>query len=298
MTSGREPRGQPARGQQSPRSESPRSESPRSAGPRSDSPRSESPQAVNTPPEGQGAAFAGPESPRGPAAGPRAAGRRAAGPPAGRHGAAAPGLRRGLAAEFAAVLPRGRRGLLALLGALAIVGAGILAGVALTQGAGGPPAPAGTAGPQAVTAGQAGSAAGFTMTVPAGWQTSRQGASTDFTSPAGRVSILVTPMAAGGVTAAGPLRRQLAAALKQGRFPGYQLVGGRPFTFQGGAGAAWQFTWQPASGGQMEALEIAFRITTVAGRQAYLVRESAPVTGWVAAQPVFRNALSTFRTRS
>ena len=196
------------------------------------------------------------------------------------------------------MLPRGRRGLLALLGALAIVGAGILAGVALTRGSGGPPAPPGTAGPQAVTAGQDGSAAGFTMTVPAGWQTSRQGASTDFTSPAGRVSILVTPMAADGVTAAGQLRRQLAAALQQGRFPGYELVGGRPFTFQGGAGAAWQFTWQPPGGGRMEALEIGFRITTGAGRQAYLVRESAPVAGWAAAQPVFRDALSTFRARS
>jgi hypothetical protein len=276
-----------------PRPAGPRSDGPRSAGPRSDGPR-----AGNAPPDDQGAAFLGPQSPRGPAAGPRAAGLRAAGPQAGRHGAAAPGLRRGLAAEFAAMLPRGHRGLLALLGALAIVGAGILAGVALTRGSGGPPAPAGTAGPQAVTAGQAGSAAGFTMTVPAGWQTSRQGASTDFTSPASRVSILVTPAAVDGVTAAGQLRRQLAVTLKQGRFPGYQPVGGRPFTFQGGAGAAWQFTWQPVNGGRMEALEIAFRITTVAGRQAYLVRESASVAGWVAAQPVFRNALSTFRIRS
>jgi hypothetical protein len=223
---------------------------------------------------------------------------RAGGAQAGRHGAAAPGSRRGLAAELVAMLPRGRRGLLAILGALAIVGAGILAGVALTRGSGSPPAPAGTAGAQAVTAGQGGSAAGFTMTVPAGWQTSRRGAGTDFTSPAGRVSILVTPVAADGVTAAGQLRRQLAIALKQGRFPGYELVGGRPFTFQGGAGAGWRFTWQPAGGGRMEALEIAFRITTAAGRQAYLVRESAPAAGWVAAQPVFRSALSTFRARS
>jgi hypothetical protein len=280
------------------RSAGPRSAGPRPGGPGPDGPRPDGPPPGNTPPDGPGAAFPGPESPRGPAAGLRAAALRAAGPQAGRHGAGAPGLRSGLAAELAATLPRGRRGLLALLGALAIVGAGILAGVALTRGSGGPPAPAGTAGPQAVTAGQAGSAAGFTMTVPAGWQTSRLGPSTDFTSPAGRVSILVTPAAADGVTAAGQLRRQLAVLLKQGRFPGYQPVGGRPFAFRGGAGAAWQFTWQPVNGGRMEALEIAFRITTAAGSQAYLVRESAPVTGWVAAQPVFRNALGTFRTRS
>ena len=136
------------------------------------------------------------------------------------------------------------------------------------------------------------------MTVPAGWRTTRRGGGTDFASPAGDVSILVTPTAAGGATAPGQVRRQLAQVLRQGRFPGYEPIGGRPFTFQGGSGVAWQFTWQPASGGRMEVLDIAFRITTPAGRQAYHVRESAPEATWEATQPVFRNALSTFRPRS
>jgi len=224
----------------------------------------------------------------------------APGPQAGRHGAAAPGLGRGLAAELVAMLPRGRRGLLVLLGALAIVGAGILTGVALTRGSGGTGAPARAAGSQAVTAGQAGSAAGFTMTVPPGWQTTQRGAGTAFTSPAGDVSILVTPAAAGAgrVTAPGQLYRQLGRVLQEGRFPGYAAIGTRPFTFQGGAGVAWQFTWQSASGARMEVLEIAFRITTPAGRHAYLVRESAPAAAWAASQPVFRQALRTFRARS
>ena len=208
---------------------------------------------------------------------------------AGRHGAAGPGGPRGLAAELAAVLPRGRRGLLAVAGAVAIVGAGILLGVTLTHGTGTPP---GTPGG---TASQPGSAAGFTMTVPAGWRTTPRGGGTDFASPAGDVSILVTPTAAGGATAPGQVRRQLAQMLRQGRFPGYQPIGGRPFTFQGGSGVAWQFTWQPASGGRMEVLDIAFRITTPAGHRAYRVRESAPEAAWAATQPVFRNALSTFR---
>ena len=211
---------------------------------------------------------------------------------AGRHGATGPGGPRGLAAELAAVLPRGRRGLLAVAGAVAIVGAGILLGVTLTHGTGTPPgAPGGTAS-------QPGSAAGFTMTVPAGWRTTPRGGGTDFASPAGDVSILVTPTAAGGATAPGQVRRQLAQVLRQGRFPGYQPIGGRPFTFQGGSGVAWQFTWQPASGGRMEVLDIAFRITTPAGHRAYHVRESAPEAAWAATQPVFRNALSTFRPRS
>ena len=193
------------------------------------------------------------------------------------------------------MLPRGRRGLLAVAGALAIVGAGILVGVTLTHGSSGAAVPAGAPGG---TAARAGSAAGFTMTVPAGWRTTRRGAGTDFASPAGDVSILVTPTAAGGATAPGQVRRRLAQALRQGRFPGYEPIGGRPFTFQGGSGVAWQFTWLPASGGRMEERDIAFRITTPAGRQAYHVRESAPEATWEATQPVFRKALSTFRPRS
>ena len=169
------------------------------------------------------------------------------------------------------MLPRGRRGLLAVAGALGIVGAGILVGVTLTHGTGGAGAPAGTPGGTAA----AGSAAGFTMTVPAGWRTTRRGAGIDFASPAGDVSILVTPTAAGGATAPGQVRRQLAQVLRQGRFPGYKPIGGRPFTFQGGSGVAWQFTWQPASGGRVEVLDIAFRIITPAGRQAYHVRIGA-----------------------
>jgi hypothetical protein len=183
------------------------------------------------------------------------------------------------------MLPRGRRGLLILVGALAIVGAGILAGMALTRGNSGASPPAR-------------SAAGFTMTVPSGWRTSRQGAGTDFTSPAGDVSILVTPTAAGKVTAPGQVRRQLARAVQQGSFPGYQPIRRRAFTFRGGAGLAWQFSWQPASGGRTEVREIAFRLTTPAGDQGYLVRESGPAASWTVTQPVFRQALRTFRVRS
>jgi tRNA A-37 threonylcarbamoyl transferase component Bud32 len=229
--------------------------------------------------------------------GPQSAGGQVAGPQAGRHGAPAPGFRRGLAAELAGILPRGRRRQLLLLGALAIVGAGILVGAMLARGSSGTGALAGAPGSPGAPANQAGSPSAFTMTVPAGWHTSQRGAGTDFTSPAGGRSILVTPAAAGGATVSAQLRRQLARGLRQGRFPGYEPVGGRPFTFQGGTGVARQFTWQPGSGGRMESLDIAFRLTTPAGRRAYLVRESAPAAAWAAAQPAFRHAMSTFRAR-
>jgi hypothetical protein len=196
------------------------------------------------------------------------------------------------------MIPRGRRGLVVLLGALAIVGAGVLTGVGLTRGSSG--AAAGAPRSAAVPAGQAGSAAGFTMTVPAGWQTAQRGAGTEFTSPAGDVSILVTPTptATGGLTALGQVRRQLAQIVAQGSFPGYAPLGRRPFTVQGAAGVAWQFSWQPASGGRMEVRDIVVRLTTPAGRHAYLVQESAPAAAWTVTQPVFRTALSTFRARS
>jgi tRNA A-37 threonylcarbamoyl transferase component Bud32 len=248
-------------------------------------------------PESQGPESQGPQSLGPQSLGPQSAGAHAAGPQAGRHGAPAPGFRRGLAAELAVMLPRGRRRQLLLLGALAIVGAGILVGAILARGSSGTGALAGAPGSPGATASQAGSPAAFTMTVPAGWHTSQRRAGTDFTSPAGGVSILVTPAAAGGATVSAQLRRQLARGLRQGRFPGYEPVGGRPFTFQGGAGVARQFTWQPGSGGRMESLDIAFRLTTPAGRQAYLVRESAPAAAWAAAQPAFRHALRTFRAR-
>ena len=191
-----------------------------------------------------GAHAAGPASGRAHPAEPAPVRAHAAGPAPGRHGAPAPGLRRGVAADLAAMLPRGRRRLVVILGALAIVGAGILTGMALTSGGSGSVSPPAAA---------AGSATGFTMTAPAGWQTAQHGASTKFSSPAGNVSILVTPRSADRGRGLGQPRQLLAQALKQGRFPGYLAVGGRRFSFTGGAGMAWQFTWQPghreASGG-------------------------------------------------
>jgi eukaryotic-like serine/threonine-protein kinase len=214
-----------------------------------------------------------------------------AGPVAGRHGAPAPGLRRGLAADLSAMLPRGRRGLLVILGALAIVGAGILAGMLLTSGGSGSGSPG-------AAAARAGSAAGFTMTAPAGWQTAQQGAGTKFSSPAGDVSILVRPTSAGRARGLSQTRQLLARALKQGRFPGYLAIGRRRFSFTGGTGMAWQFTWQPGTGRRREVRDIAFRATARSGGRAYLVQESAPVVAWAASQPAFRQALSTFRAGS
>jgi hypothetical protein len=190
------------------------------------------------------------------------------------------------------MVPRGRRGkLLVIVGALAIVVAGILAGMALTQGASG----SGSAAPPGR---QAGSAAGFTMAAPAGWHTAQRGVGAKFSGPAGDASILVTPTSADGIQGPGQTRLLLARALKRGNFPGYQAIGGRPFTFRAGTGVAWLFTWQPASGGRREVRDMVFRAAAPGGGRAYLVQESAPVVAWAARQPEFRQALNTFRTGS
>jgi hypothetical protein len=136
------------------------------------------------------------------------------------------------------------------------------------------------------------------MTAPVGWHTAQQGVSTKFSSPAGDVSMLVTPTSAGRSRGLGQTRRMLAQALKPGRFPGYLAIGGRRFSFTGGAGETWQFTWQPATGRRREVRDIAFRTATRSGGRVYLVRESAPVVAWASSQPAFKQALSTFRAGS
>jgi hypothetical protein len=224
---------------------------------------------------------------------------RLAQPPAGRHSGTSPRPGDGLLARVSAVLPKERRGLLGVLAAVAavaILGASILGGVAWTHG---------TAAAQSapyhsysVSGAQAGTAAGFTMAVPTGWQEIRRGPSTDFSSPADRLSIGVTPTSFGGAGAAGEALRLQAQAVRNGTFPGYQPIAVRPFHFRGGLGVAWAFTWQPLRGGRAEVLDVALRLATPAGHQAYLVRESAPAVDWTASQPVFSAMLRTFRTHA
>ena len=108
------------------------------------------------------------------------------------------------------------------------------------------------------------------------------------------MSILVTPTSAGRARGLGQPRQLLVQALKRGTFPGYLPIGGRRFSFTGGAGMAWQFTWQPSTGRRREVRDIAFRAADRGDGRAYLVQESAPVVAWAASQPVFRQALSTF----
>ena len=152
------------------------------------------------------------------AAGPAPGRAHAAGPAPGRHGAPAPGLRRGLAADIAAMLPRGRRRLLVILGALAIVAAGVLTGMALASRGGGSGSPSSGRG-------------------RIGGLLHHDGPRRVADSPAGGQHQILEPgrrrvdpghaASAGHARGLGQTRQLLAQALKQGRFPGtWRSAGG------------------------------------------------------------------------
>ena len=194
------------------------------------------------------------------------------------------------------MLPRGRRRQLLLLGALAIVGAGILVGAILARGSSGTGALAGAPASQGGTANPTGSPATFTMTVPAGWHTSQQGAGTDFTSPARDRSILVTPAAAGGATVSAQLAGNWRGACGRAASPAIsRSAGGPSLPGRGRGGPAVHLAARPRRPDGIAGHRVPAHHP--AGRQAYLVRESAPAAAWVAAQQAFRRALSTFRAR-
>jgi hypothetical protein len=108
----------------------------------------------------------------------------------------------------------------------------------------------------------------------------------------------VTPASFGAPAAIGAARLLEAQALQQGTFPGYRRIAIRPFQFSGGTGVAWQYTWQPLTGGRAEVMEALFRLATPSGSQGYLVQETAPAATWVLSRPVLDEALRTFRTHS
>ncbi|MFI5064175.1 MAG: serine/threonine-protein kinase [Streptosporangiales bacterium] len=201
----------------------------------------------------------------------------------------------GMAATAAALLLRNRGAWLAALAAVAMVSLVLSVLVARAHRA----AAASTAGYRTVqvSGAAAGSAAGFRMKIPAGWQSAQRGPTTAFTSPDGSTVIQVTPAVFHAARAVGEARLLEALALRRGTFPGYQRITLHAAGFHGRPGAVWQFTWQPASGPRAEVSEWLFRLATQAGPQAYLVQESAPATAWLQDQAAFTTAQGTFQSQ-
>jgi tRNA A-37 threonylcarbamoyl transferase component Bud32 len=199
--------------------------------------------------------------------------------------------RRGVLADLSGLRPDRRGVLLACLAGLTVLGVGLIGGLAWSHGAG-------RYHSYSVSGRTAGAAAGFTTSVPADWQMAQRGPTTVFTSPSGRTTLQVTPTSFGAPGAIGAARLLEAQALQQDTFPRYRRIAIRPFQFSGGTGVAWQYTWQPLSGGRAEVMEALFRLATPSGSQGYRVQETAPAATWVLSRPVLNEALSTFRTHS
>jgi len=198
----------------------------------------------------------------------------------GRHGAQAAGH---------------RRWLLAGLGAIGVVCAGIVGGLAIGQ-SGRSSLPAGYHW-YTVPAAEAGTAAGFTMAVPNGWQASTRGLITDVVDPVGHAAVQVdlAPFEAGSAFGEASLLEE--QAVTDGSFPGYHRVALRSFTFHGSLGAAWEFTWQQPGSGRAGVLDVLFKERAAAGRQAYRLQLSAQAADQAASRAIFAEALRTFDPR-
>jgi eukaryotic-like serine/threonine-protein kinase len=202
----------------------------------------------------------------------------------------------------------GSRVLIFSLAGAAIVIVGLVAGVLFARAAGhGQPAGSGSGGPSpaasALPAGYhwytqptaAGTAAGFAMAAPDGWQHSRQGPATELRNPVtgGTITASFTPF-----TVSGPVREARAlelAAVSRGTYPGYRRIAITPWLLRGQLAGAWRFSYRQPGTGLVEGLDVVSDLSTAAGPQPYELLVTAPVASWPASNAAFAEALRSLR---
>jgi hypothetical protein len=186
--------------------------------------------------------------------------------------------------------------------------AGLVAGVLFTRASGGgQSATGGTGRPSAAArnlpAGYhwysqlsaAGTAAGFAMAVPDGWQGSRQGTATTVRDPVtgGTITAAFMPF-----TVSGPVREAEAleiAAVSRGAYPGYRRIAITPWLVRGRLAGAWRFSYRQPGTGLIEGLEVVSGLPGAGGPQPYELRVTAPAANWPASRAAFAEALRTLR---
>jgi eukaryotic-like serine/threonine-protein kinase len=146
-----------------------------------------------------------------------------------------------------------------------------------------------------VSGATAGTAAGFKVAVPVGWQVTTKGAATYLDAPLGSASIEINLAT---FAYANPLREaqylnQTAAA--DGQYAGYQLTAISPVIYRDAPAATWRFTWKPGLLGRVTRLEYLFGRATPAGRQDYALSVSAPTLQFPAANVIFGVILASFQ---
>jgi hypothetical protein len=143
----------------------------------------------------------------------------------------------------------------------------------------------------------AGTAPGFVMAVPAGWQARQQGTTTYLRNAAsgGIISVSRPP-----VTVSGPVREARAlerAALGNGSFAGYRRIAITPFVLRGKLAGAWRFTYRQPGTGAMDGLVVVTPGGTPGNGQPYELMATAPAAYWPHTRTVFGEALRTFSPR-
>jgi hypothetical protein len=113
--------------------------------------------------------------------------------------------------------------------------------------------------------------------------------------PAGGGGIEVSLASFTAAQPTGQARREQAAAIAGGEYPGYRLTAIEPAEFRGRAAAAWRFTWRSGVLSRTTVLTLLVTLPTAAGAQPYTLSVSAPSLAFPAARKVFDTALTTFR---
>jgi hypothetical protein len=143
----------------------------------------------------------------------------------------------------------------------------------------------------------AGTAPGFMMAVPAGWQARQEGTTTYLRNAAsgGIISVSRPPVAVSGpVREARTLER---VALGRGSFAGYRRIAITPFALRGKFAGAWRFTYRQPGAGAMDALVVVTLGGAPGNGQAYELMATAPAAYWPHTRTVFAEALRTFSPR-
>jgi len=143
----------------------------------------------------------------------------------------------------------------------------------------------------------AGTAPGFMMAVPAGWQARRRGTTTYLRNAAsGGIISVSRPQ----VTVSGPVREARAlerAALGKGSFAGYRRIAITPFVLRGRWAGAWRFTYRQPGTGAMDGLVVVTPGGVPGNGQPYALMATAPAAYWPHTRTVFAEALRTFSPR-
>ena len=209
----------------------------------------------------------------------------------------------------------GRRVLTLGLAGAAIIVAGLIAGLVWSRvtgpssgshsaGAGG--TSSGTAAAAPLPAGYrwytrraaaAGTAVGFTVALPVGWQARRQGTTTYLRNPASGSLISVSPAPTAASGPVGDARMLEQAALSRRSFAGYRRIAIMPFLFRGNPAGAWRFTYRQPGTGAMDGLAVVTQESARGGRQPYAFMATAPAGSWLPTRAAFAEAIRTFSPR-